>query len=76
MVGVRVNVAVGRGVRVGEGVQVGRGVFVGVRVHVGMGVRVDVGVADNAAMNASICAVRAADVALALRSIVGVNEGV
>lgn len=61
-VGVDVSVAVGRGVRVGEGVQVGRGVFVKVRVHT-MGVRVNVGVADNAAMNAFICAVRTAEVA-------------
>jgi hypothetical protein len=41
-----------------------------------MGVRVDVGVAESAAINASMRAVRATDVAVALRSIVGVYEGV
>lgn len=69
--GVAEAVSVGRGVRVGEGVQVGRGVLVGVRVQT-MGVRVGVGVAESAAMNASMRAVRAIDVAVALRSIVGV----
>jgi hypothetical protein len=56
-------------------VLVGRGVNVGVFVIVRLGVREGVGVADNAAMNAFICAVRAADVASRLRSIVGVDEG-
>jgi hypothetical protein len=39
-------------------------------------VRVEVGVADNAAMNAFIWAVFVAAIAVALRSVVGVNEGV
>lgn len=63
---------VGRGVRVGDAVHVGGGVWVGVRVQVGIGVRVDVGVAERAAMNASMRAVRASDVAVALRLMVGV----
>lgn len=42
----------------------------------GMGVRVAVGVAESAAMKACLCAVRAMDVAIVLRSMVGVNEGV
>ena len=74
-VGLSVDVSVGRGVWVREGVQVGIGVFVGERVRVGGGVFVDVGVAESAAMNAFICAVRAAAVANLLRSIVGVDDG-
>lgn len=77
MVGVRLRVALGRGVRVGEAVHVGRGVVVGVCVHT-IGVRVKVGVAESAAMKTCIRCVLAAEVARAFRSAVGVEvrEGV
>jgi hypothetical protein len=77
IVGVRLRVALGRGVRVAEAVHVGRGVFVGVRVHT-IGVRVKVGVAESAAMKTCIRCVLAAEVARAFTSAVGVEvrEGV
>jgi hypothetical protein len=49
-------------------------VRVGVRVQI-MGVRVDVGVADNAAMNACLCAVCVTAVARRRISMVAVEDG-